>query len=204
MGGLGFLLKKGWHPGSSENKKAVFMAEQEAKLRAEQEREAAAEVRRERELQQHEKEGDLQRRDPRDAGLKFMYSLPTSKKTGSQREGEECSDEEEEVVVASADPKIYVPAGEEDDDVKKFRAKWAKKNGEVQEEAEETKEKQCELNERVDEREGNIIAQQQDASKWKTDPNFGQSAHYSRLERAVGRKRSLGVTQQELVRVVKK
>jgi hypothetical protein len=154
MGGLSFLLKKGWHPNTNENKKAVYIAEQSALLRHSLEQQAASEVRKERELQRYECSGDMQRRDPREAALKFMYAMPQPHSHSGSGSGNiggvsECSSsggplhhyhEEDEQhsqqhslthsqqQCEPAPAGVYLEqVGEEDSDVKQFREKWIRK-----------------------------------------------------------------------------
>jgi CBF1 interacting corepressor len=76
MPGISFLFKKRFHPSRIDNQKQVFIAEQKRQHRNEQEAVAAVEVLKEKEIQSYELLGQAPERDPRAAGLKFMYSMP--------------------------------------------------------------------------------------------------------------------------------
>jgi hypothetical protein len=244
MGGLSFLLKKGWHPNTNENKKAVYIAEQSALLRHSLEQQAASEVRKERELQRYECSGDMQRRDPREAALKFMYAMPqphshSGSGSGSGNIGgvSECSssggplhhyhEDEQHSQQHSlthsqrqcepAPAGVYLEqVGEEDSDVKQFREKWIRKQNKSSSSSGDSTgvddTESVSVSVRESEGEGgrgsdrdaaeafvSERVREQQQQRLKRQPGFGQSSQYSTLEGAVGRKRRLGLTQDEQV-----
>lgn len=185
MPGLSFLHKKGFHPARSSNQKRVFVAEQSVADRIRAEEERAQQILKESEeltissLQDHH---SSKSKDPRRSSLNFMYNQPKSeKKNGGQNVQQ---------------PEIYL--GNRDDDmVRAFREKISNatnssrtldaKDDLVKSDYEEKDEGDATDN----------ATEEARLRKLKAGTNFGASAHRSKLEIETGKRRKVGLTQEE-------
>lgn len=116
MPGISFLFKKKFHPSRIDNQKKMFIAEEKTSHRLEQEKELALQIMKEKELQSLEGLGQAPERDPRASSLKFMYAAPSNVK-----------DKRANLLAVPAPPAL--DANGDDDQVRAFKAKLYKKEG---------------------------------------------------------------------------
>jgi len=196
MPGISFLFKKRFHPARSSNQKRVFIAEQTVADRHRAEEERGQQILRESEEQMmsslqgqsssssssaKSSSSSSSSSDPRSSGLHFMYNQPKSEKKGLQ----------------STQPEIYL--GDRDDDmVRAFRQKISNATSNLTTIGEEIIKNQGSEDE-YEETDALNSAVEEEARlrKLKSDPNFGASAHRSKLEIETGKRRKVGLTQEE-------
>ena len=149
----------------------------------------------------------MEKRDPRNSSLKFMYSIPQSQDSSANSSNNAASTHRavDKLTQSSASSGIYVPPGQDDKDVQKFRAKLhAVQNNTTTIYDNNSVRKKNDSNNEISSHEA-ISAfvesqiNQQELQKLKSQPNFGKSAKYTKLESDVGRKRKLGMTHDEQV-----
>lgn len=156
------------------NQKRLFVAEQTVTDRERHELERSQEVKKELENKEYEAMQSGGSTDLRDTSLKFMYSQPKSEK---EKTGHKCS------VSSRSDGNDIVVSGE-DAMVKAFKKNLEKlQSGECQDaDGNVHDDPLYETTKYSDEERKRKLKQ-------KTDPNFGASAHRSKLEEDAGASR---------------
>lgn len=181
MPGISFLFKKTFHPARLDNQKKVYLSEQDKLDIKNKEDKLAQEVKKEREIQEYEALGSIEQRDPRSAALKFMYSMPIVE-----------NDKKKSAVVGKHyEPKI--DADGDDEMVKKFKARLAGESSSSSNSAVGTSQSVESIDDADNSNRSHI------APEWG---GFGKGAvllPQSALEKNVGKKTQIGLTNDELV-----
>jgi hypothetical protein len=166
----------------------LFIAEQAIVDHQKLEDERAEEVKKELETKLYtDLQSSSSTSDPRELSLKFMYTAPKEAKSSTNEQGAP------KTVDYSLKFRPTPPNTGEDDMVKAFRAKLQQniapntliEKNELLNENDEYLQRKAEFE--FEERNNKI----------KSNPNFGSSTRHSALEKDIGKRRRLGLTQEE-------